>query len=243
MTILKKPFYILLVMFITLILSACADKAILDDDRPNILLIVADDLGYSDLGAYGSNIRTPNIDSLAQQGMLFTQFHTAPMCAPTRAMLLSGNNNHVAGMAGQSRQSLGGQKVLGYEASLSDRIIPFPKLLQSSGYNTYTVGKWHLGSTPETSPTAAGFTRSFNLLHGAGNHWDDVGFFGGGSQFWADGDYAEYPSGEYSTEVYTNKLIGFIDDNRDSNRPFFAFAAYTSPHWHSASARSSTRFV
>ena len=218
-------------MSVQLLLVGCVDKTAEEDNRPNILLIVADDLGYSDLGAYGSNIKTPNIDALAQEGLLFTQFHTAPMCAPTRAMLLSGNNNHVAGMAGQSRRSLGGQKVLGYEASLSDRIIPFSKLLQTSGYQTYTVGKWHLGTSPETSPTAAGFTRSFNLLHGAGNHWDDLSFFDGGSKFWADDDYTEYPDGEYSTDVYTNKLIEFIDDGSDLQRPFFAFAAYTSPHW------------
>lgn len=242
MSLLIKPFTVFFVMCICLCLSACINKsggAITDavgqkstiDDRPNIILIVADDLGYSDLGAYGSNIRTPNIDALAQQGILFTQFHTSPKCAPTRAMLLSGNNNHVAGMARQSTRSLAGQKVPGYEASLSDRILPFPQLLQASGYQTYTVGKWHLGLTPETSPTAAGFTRSFNLLDGAGNHWDSVGFFEGGSTFWADGDFAQYPSGEYSTQVYTDKLIEFIDDGRGANRPFFAFAAFTSPHW------------
>lgn len=237
-----KGYCVLFAIFLLLLLSACSNNIAdakrniesantLMDERPNILLIVADDLGYSDLGAYGSNIRTPNIDSLAEQGMLFTQFHTAPMCAPTRAMLLSGNNNHVAGMARQSVRSLAGQRVPGYQASLSDQIVPFPQLMQASGYHTYTVGKWHLGTTFETSPTSAGFTRSFNLMHGAGNHWDDVGFFEGGSKFWADGDFAEYPKGEYSTEFYTNKLIEFIDDNKDTNRPFFALAAYTSPHW------------
>ena len=205
--------------------------AVSSDDRPNILLIVADDLGYADLGVHGSAIQTPNIDQLAADGALFTQFHTAPMCAPTRAMLLSGNNNHVAGMARQSTRSLAGHAVTGYEASLSDRIAPFPRLLRDSGYHTYTVGKWHLGITAETSPLAAGFTRSFNLMDGAGTHFDDVGFFEGGSTYWADEDFTEYPNGEYSTEVYTNKLIEFIDANKDDGRPFFGFAAYTSPHW------------
>ena len=98
--------------------------------RPNILLIVADDLGYADIGVYGSDIKTPNIDSLAAEGMLFTQFHTAPSCGPTRAMLMSGNNNHVAGMARQNRTGLLDSPVIGYENHLSDRIVPFPKLLQ-----------------------------------------------------------------------------------------------------------------
>lgn len=201
------------------------------DDRPNILLIVADDLGYADLGVYGSDIETPNIDALAEQGILFTQFHTAPMCAPTRAMLLSGNNNHVAGMAGQHRQGIAGIPYPGYENSLSDRIAPLPRLLRDSGYHTYTVGKWHLGTEPDQSPTAAGFTRSWSLLDGAGTHFDGVGFENRESIYWADGDYAEYPVGEYSTEWYTDKLIDFIDANKTDGKPFFAFAAYTSPHW------------
>lgn len=201
------------------------------DDRPNILLIVADDLGYADLGAYGGDIRTPNIDGLAARGMLLTQFHTAPMCAPTRAMLLSGNNNHVAGMARQSQRGLAGNPVAGYEASLSERIAPLPGLLQEAGYHTYTVGKWHLGSELQTSPHAAGFSRAFNLLEGAGTHFDAIGFFEGGSSYRADKELAEYPVGQYSTALYTDRLIEFIDAGKDDGKPFFAFAAYTSPHW------------
>ncbi len=201
------------------------------DDRSNILLIVADDLGYADLGIYGSDIQTPNIDALAAQGVLFTQFHTAPMCAPTRAMLLSGNNNHVAGMARQSHVGLLDIPVQGYENSLSDRIVPFPRLLQEAGYHTYTVGKWHLGLEAEKSPRAAGFSRAFNLLDGAGTHFDAVGFFEGGSTYRQDDDLVEYQVSRYSTDLYTDRLIEFIDANKDDGNPFFAFAAYTSPHW------------
>ncbi len=200
--------------------------------RPNILLIVADDLGYADLGVYGSEIQTPNIDSLAASGMLFTQFHTAPLCAPTRAMLMSGNNNHVAGMAKQSRShGLGGVPFEGYEASLSDRIIPFPRLLNDSGYHTYSVGKWHLGLELEQSPHAAGFSRSYNLLNGSGSHFDARGINKRGSSYRMDEKLVEYPVGRYSTEVYTDQLIAFIDENKDDGKPFFAFAAYTAPHW------------
>jgi len=199
--------------------------------RPNILLIVADDLGYADLGIYGSNIDTPTIDSLARRGILFTRFHTAPLCEPTRAMLLSGNNNHVAGVAHQGRTGVAGIPLAGYENRLSDRIAPFPRLLKNAGYDTYTVGKWHLGLEPESSPKAAGFTRSYNLLQGGGSHFDDTGFSEGGSTYRENGQLVAYPNGRYSTTVYTEKLIEFIEADRTNGKPFFAFAAYTSPHW------------
>lgn len=201
------------------------------DDRPNILLIVADDLGYTDLGIFGSEISTPNIDGIAREGMLLTQFHAAPVCSVTRAMLLSGNNNHVAGVAKQHGFGLAGLPVQGYEGSLSDRIMPFPKLLRDSGYHTYTVGKWHLGMDEDNSPHAAGFSRSFTLLGGAGSHFDSTGMREGGSKYREDGQLVEYPNGRYSTDFYTDKLIEYIASNNGDGRPFFAFAAYTSPHW------------
>ncbi len=200
------------------------------DERPNIVLLVADDLGYADLGAYGSDIRTPNIDRLAAEGILFTRFHTAPMCAPTRAMLLTGNNNHVAGM-GQQSPGPALASVPGYEGYLSDRVAPFPRLLRETGYHTYSTGKWHLGNTREQSPLAAGFERSYQLTHGAANHFNSVGFFEGGSLYREDGEEVEYPAGTYTTELFTDRLIGFIDSQIEDGRPFFAFAAYTSPHW------------
>ena len=199
--------------------------------RPNILLIVADDLGYADLGAYGGDIQTPNIDSIAADGMLMTQFHTGPTCAITRAMLFSGNNNHVAGMGRQNQSGVLGSPVAGYENSLSDRIVPFPRLLQDAGYHTYMAGKWHLGLTEETSPYAAGFSRSFALLNGGGSHFNTLGLRAEGLSYREDQDIVEYPQGAYSTELYTDRLIEFIDANKDDGKPFFAFAAYTSPHW------------
>jgi len=201
--------------------------------RPNIVLIVADDLGYADLGCFGGDIRTPVIDQLASTGRLFTQFHTAPSCAPTRAMLLTGNNNHVAGMGRQG--GAGGPweaSQPGYEGFLSDRVVPFPQLLREAGYHTYTAGKWHLGKNPEHSPLAKGFERSFSLLQGASNHYNNKGLTLNDSisLYTADGKLTDYPAGRYSTELYTDKLIEFIKKGNDG-KPFFAFAAYTSPHW------------
>lgn len=212
---------------------ACGETGAADSSqaRPNILLIVADDLGYADLGAYGSDIDTPNIDALAAAGMLLTQFHTAPSCAPTRAMMLTGNNNHVAGMAKQSQTGVRGHPLPGYENSLSDRVVPFPKLLRDAGYHTYMVGKWHLGMEAGNGPHAAGFTRSFSMLNGAGTHYDARGFAEGGSSYREDAELATYPEGEYSTALYTRLLLEYIDANKDDRKPFFAYAAYTSPHW------------
>lgn len=217
------------------ILFSCTKKETLQ--RPNILLIVADDLGYADLGCFGSDIRTPNIDRLASQGLRFSRFHAGPSCAPTRAMLLTGQNNHVAGIGWQGgvpkNSPLNG--VPGYEGHLSDRVIPVPELLRSAGYHTYVAGKWHLGTKDEESPLQKGFERSYTVLQGGANHFNNIGIELKDtiSTYREDGKLIEYPEGRYSTEVYTDKLIEYIKggiESRDGN-PFFAFAAYTSPHW------------
>jgi len=200
------------------------------DPRPNVLLVVADDLGYADLGSFGSDIRTPHLDRLAEVGVRATRFHTAPMCAPTRAMLLSGNNNHVAGMGSQSPSAFLQRHVRGFEGHLPERVAPLPRLLRDAGYRTYMVGKWHLGTEAEHAPPSAGFERSFALVHGAGSHFDATGFFEGGSRYCEDGVEVAWPEGAYSTELYTDRLIEFLDAG-DDGRPFFAYAAYTSPHW------------
>jgi arylsulfatase A-like enzyme len=200
------------------------------DERPNILLIVADDLGYADLGVHGSRIQTPHLDTLAQQGVLFSQFHTAPMCAPTRAMLLSGNNNHVAGMGSQlPNTKLDGTP--GFEHELSDRIATMPNVMKSAGYHTYMVGKWHLGSDLSNNPYQAGFERSFALDDGGGNHFDGRGFMPYPSKYFEDDHLADWPEGAYSTNFYTDKLIEFLNTDKTSDQPFFIYAAYTSPHW------------
>ncbi|MEN8201499.1 MAG: arylsulfatase [Bacteroidota bacterium] len=221
----------LLVLLIPGLISCVGERADKgqEDLRPNILLIVADDLGYADLGCYGGDIHTPNIDGLAKSGISFSRFHTAPMCAPSRAMLLSGNDNHIAGIGKQGFQS--GE--FGYEGRLTDRIVPVPALLRDAGYHTYMAGKWHLGEKPESNPAQKGFEHSFVLLNGAGNHYNDQGLFKENpkSPYTEDGKAATWKDGVYSTDFYTNKLIEYIDQNKADNKPFFAFAAYTSPHW------------
>ncbi|MEQ9302214.1 MAG: arylsulfatase [Cyclobacteriaceae bacterium] len=199
---------------------------------PNILFIVADDLGYADLGCYGGVIETPNLDRLAAMGTMFTNFHTSPKCAPTRAMFLTGNDNHIAGMGIQGVH----REEWGYEGYLTDRVVTIPQVLQSVGYHTYIAGKWHLGDAPEHNPAQKGFERSFVLLEGAGNHSDNISVLGVGdtlqySTYTEDGEPTQWLEGAYSTEFYTDKIIGYIDENIADQRPFFALATYTSPHW------------
>lgn len=200
--------------------------------RPNILFIVADDLGYADLGCYGGIIETPNLDQLAAGGTMFTNFHTAPTCAPTRAMFLTGNDNHIAGMGIQGVQ----REEWGYEGCLTDRVVTIPQLLQTVGYHTMIAGKWHLGEEPEQNPATKGFERSFVLTSGAGNHSNTISVLGKGdslqySNYTENGETTEWPEGAYSTELYTDKIISYVDEFRNDERPFFALATYTSPHW------------
>lgn len=213
------------------LLVACAGRPENRDPgpRPNILLLVADDLGYSDLGCFGGEIHTPYLDSLARQGIRFSRFHTAPMCAPTRAMLLSGNDNHIAGVGRQAAQA----NIFGYEGYLTERVATIPALLQRDGYSTMMAGKWHLGGFPEANPAALGFDRSFVMLEGVGNHFNGRGIFGEGSEshYTEDGRPTKWPEGHFSTDFYTDKLLQYLEDNREEGRPFFAYAAYTAPHW------------
>ena len=143
--------------------------------RPNILLIVADDMGYTDLGLYGGEIRTPNIDALGRSGILMTDFYASMTCSPARAMLLTGMDNHLVGLGNMSETVADNQIGLpGYEGYLNNRALTLAELLKESDYHTYMAGKWHLGSSHEQSARARGFERSFSLLHGAGSHFDDA---------------------------------------------------------------------
>ena len=141
--------------------------------RPNIVFIVADDMGFADMGAFGSEIRTPNLDSLAKDGLRFTNFYTHASCSPTRSMLLSGVDTHLNGLGNMTEWIAPNQRgVPGYEGTLNQRVATLPQLLKGAGYHTYMVGKWHLGKQPDQIPRARGFERDFALLDGGGSYWD-----------------------------------------------------------------------
>lgn len=209
------------------------------DPRPNFLLIVVDDLGYSDLGFMGSEIRTPNLDALVADGLLLTDFHVSPACSPTRAMLLTGADAHPAGLGTMWEEASSEQEGhWGYEGALSDRVVTVAELLRDAGYHTYLSGKWHLGRGPGKRPTDRGFERAFGPVHGGSSHFSDqlAMFFPGQptrkAAFEDDGEpAADLPEDWFSSTGYTDRLMEMIESDRSDDRPFFAFAAYTAPHW------------
>jgi arylsulfatase len=202
--------------------------------RPNIVLILADDMGFADMGAYGSEIRTPNLDALAKNGVRFTNFYTHASSSPTRSMLLSGVDTHLNGLGNMNEWIAPNQAgVPGYEGNLNKRVVTMPQLLKAAGYHTYMVGKWHLGKQPDQIPAARGFERDFSLLDGGGSYWDmtNITAVSPKSVFTEDGRYlTRLPDDYYATKTYTDKLIGFIDANKGDGKPFFAYVAHQAPH-------------
>jgi arylsulfatase len=216
-------------------LVGCAPVDTGRTSQPNILLVVLDDVGFNDLGYFGSEIRTPTIDGLAEGGMVLTDFHVAPNCSPTRAMLLSGVDNHVAGLGNMHEELSPNQKGKpGYEGHLNFRVAALPEVLQDAGYNTYMTGKWHLGLGEETSPSARGFDRTFTLLDGGAGAFDNMlPIVGPGKANYRENGVKldELPEGFYSTPFYTDRMIEYLEEGRGNGKPFFAYLAYAAPHW------------
>lgn len=206
---------------------------------PNILLIIADDLGYTDLGCYGSEIRTPNIDALTQTGIRTTSFCTAPTCSPTRGMLLSGVVTHRNGYGTMEGDWADNQKgVRGYEGHLNFDVVAFPKLLQDAGYHTSIAGKWHQAFPPSKQdlwPINRGFDRSFCLGPGGAGHFSDKQplLEKMGEAFYIENDHKvdSLPDDFYSSRFYTDKVIEYINESQELEKPFFSFLSFTAPHW------------
>lgn len=207
--------------------------------QPNFLIIVADDLGFSDLGAFGGEISTPNLDSLALAGVRLTGFHTAPTCSPTRSMLLSGTDNHRAGLGTMAEMIAPNQRGKdGHEGYLRPDIASLAERLQVGGYRTLFSGKWHLGLAPDQDPHARGFQHSFALLQGGHNH------FGKGvstdptkgSTYTENGKVlSTLPDDFYSSDYFASKLIEQLratgGTSKQDRQPFFGYLAFTAPHW------------
>jgi arylsulfatase A-like enzyme len=209
--------------------------------RPNFLVIVADDLGFSDLGAFGGEIATPNLDALALDGLRLTDFHVTPTCSPTRSMLLTGTDHHIAGI-GSMAEAIAPEQIgqPGYEGYLNERVVALPELLREAGYQTLMAGKWHLGLTPELAPHARGFERSFSLLPGAANHYgfeppydeSTPGVLKSTPALYIEDDQfvEQLPEGFYSSDAFGDTLIQYLKE-RDQARPFFAYLPFSAPHW------------
>jgi len=201
--------------------------------RPNVLPIVADDAGYADIGSFGGEIQTSSIDALASVGVRFTNFNVSPTCSPTRSMLLSGADNHSAGLGNMAEFTAPNQKGKpGYEGYLSENVAPLPALLRDAGYNTYMAGKWHMGEEPQHFPAARGFMRDLTLIPGGGSHMDDMWGADGERQLYTyNGKPIEaLRPGFHSSEDYTAAIIDNIEENRADGKPFFAYLALQAPH-------------
>ncbi|KAH7063167.1 arylsulfatase [Macrophomina phaseolina] len=204
------------------------------DKRPNFLVIVADDLGFSDCGCFGSEIQTPNIDALAADASAtrFTNFHVASMCSPTRSMLMTGTDNHIAGLGSLAelvRNSPAHQGKPGHEGYLNERVVALPEILRDGSYYTVMAGKWHLGLKKEHSPQSRG-PQYQDPLHEPGPFFDSVTR----ALHIEDGGYVEQlPAVFYSSDYYATKLISYLSerDAEDAHKPFFAYLAFSAPHW------------
>jgi len=212
-----------------------------DDARPNILLILADDLGYSDIGAFGGEIDTPHLDALIAKGHHLASMYVAPTCSPTRSMLMSGVDHHLAGVgnmaeilhAGLAPEQVG---AAGYEGHLNHHIAALPELMQAAGYRTLMAGKWHLGLGDGLRPAQRGFDHSWALLNGGAAHFKQTApmqilRMERPPIYLKDDQPVELPDDFYSTRTYTEQLIAALEHTRHSGKPFFAYAAYTAPHW------------
>ena len=203
--------------------------------KPNVLLIVADDLGFSDIQPFGGNIQTPVINRLAREALLFSNFHVQPTCSPTRSSLLTGNDNHIAGLGIMGEGNYPRLKALnlpGYSGHLSDQVVTIPELLVASGYHSYMTGKWHLGEGTEQDPHARGFEETFIMGNGGGSHWSDKKPLSPLQHvdYTRNGKEVDPPKEFYSTRDYTDSMIAFIDRNKSDKKPFFAYLSYTAVH-------------
>jgi arylsulfatase len=219
-------------------------------DKPNILVIVGDDVGFADTQPYGSEVNTPNLMALAEEGVKFTNFHASPTSSVTRSMMLTGANSHEVGLGtfdyAVYPEAIGKP---GYEGYLTKNGVTVSTLLKDSGYHTYLAGKWHLGHDDGFLPDDRGFEESYGILAGGSNHFNRDMMFPAKNANTAKalqkGDIPgveveptyrngqvvkDVYKGEYSDQVYTNEIINMIDKNKDDGKPFFAYVPFTAIH-------------
>ena len=211
-----------LLLALTVCLLAAGARAA--DSRPNIVIIMADDMGYSDLGCYGSEIRTPHVDRLAEGGLRFTQFYNTARCCPTRAALLTGLYSHQAGVGHMVRDD----ELPGYRGHLSERCVTIAEVLSTAGYRTLMSGKWHVGEKRPHWPVERGFDRSFGLISGGTNYFR----LDPGRKMAIDSERYNPPAeGFYITDWISDHAAEMIRANGPREEPFFLYVAYTAPHW------------
>lgn len=193
--------------------------------RPNIIILFADDMGYSDLGCMGSEIRTPNLDRLAREGVLMTHFYTTSRCCPSRASLMTGQYAHRVGMGHMNYD----WKLPSYRGFLTNGAVTIPEVLRTAGYRTMMIGKWHIGDERPNWPIDRGFKRFYGIPAGGGVYfWPPVGLE---RPVYLDEKRVEPGPGWYSTDAFTDYAIQFVKEAKRDEKPFFLYSAYIAPHY------------
>ena len=225
-------------LFIIGTLGSCspAEEPNRSSNRPNILLIMADDMGYSDIGCYGSEISTPHLDSLAAQGLRFSQFYNTGRCCPTRASLLTGlypAQTGVGFMMGDDHQP-------GYRGNLNRQCVTIAEVLKPAGYRTYMAGKWHVTNHREDIdslkynwPRQRGFDRFYGTITGANSYWDPYTLTRGNTYITPKNDSEYQPDQYYYIDAISDNAVRYVQQHKSdhSGAPFFMYVAYTAAHW------------
>lgn len=214
----------------TALLFLCLPSFLLQaQERPNIVLILADDMGYSDLGSYGGEVSTPNLDKLGAGGIKYRQFYNAARCCPTRASLMTGLYPHQAGMGWMAAADLG---TPAYQGTLNEQCVTIAEVLRDAGYSTYMTGKWHLtnerkidGMVTDSWPKQRGFDRYFGIVPGGANYFTPT--------VYSDNERYPAPKDFYLTNAISDTTVKYVDDHFSSEKstPMFMYVAYTAPHW------------
>ena len=224
----KKPLFRLATILCFLLFLIGKGSSGFAQNRPNIIVIMADDLGYSDIGCYGSEIKTPNLDKLAAKGAKFTQFYNAARCCPSRASLLTGVYPHQAGMGRMIVRNPENKGVeTAYQGWLSKQTVTIAEVLKEHGYNTYMSGKWHVGEERPDWPMQRGFDKYFGLISGANSYYELLS----GRLILEGNKPCKIPENFYLTDAISDKAVSYINQNQSTNKPFFMYVAYTAPHW------------
>ncbi|MFM8518355.1 MAG: arylsulfatase, partial [Nevskiaceae bacterium] len=201
---------------------------------PTLVLVEADDWGYTDVGSFGGEIATPTLDALAATGTRFANFHVSAECSPTRAMLLTGLNSHLTGV-GAMRETVPSSHLgkPGYLTVLKPEVVTVSSRLQRAGYRTYAVGKWHVGKSPQNLPPARGFDRSLVQADSGSDNWETAQRYLALTDkvYWfEDGREARMPEEFYSSKFYVDKALDYLRKDRQSEKPFFLYLAFQANH-------------
>ncbi len=218
---------------VALFMATCT--ATLAATPPNIVIILSDDMGWGDLGCYGGEIRTPNLDKLAKNGLRFTQFYNTGRCCPTRAALMTGLYSHQAGVGHMTTD----HGFTGYQGELNSRCVTIAEVLRPAGYSTYGVGKWHLALNTKAEgekhdwPLQRGFDHHYGIISGSSHYFHAKNLERDNNSFAWDTDPEYKPERFYLTDAFTDHAVKYVNDHerKQKEKPFFLYLAYTAAHW------------